>query len=59
MPTRELVARYLPDAPAVADTLPAYGALFDTMRARDLLGFQPQYSWESYGLGTRNDLLLS
>ncbi|MFL5801838.1 MAG: NAD-dependent epimerase/dehydratase family protein [Roseiflexaceae bacterium] len=59
MPTRELVARYLPDAPAVADTLPAYGALFDTMRARELLGFQPQYSWESYGLGTRNNLLLS
>jgi hypothetical protein len=53
IPTRELVARYLPHAPAVADSLPTYGALFDTGRARELLGYQAQYTWEGYGLGTR------
>ena len=53
MPTRQLVARYLPNAPAVAESLPTYGALFDTARARELLGYQAQYSWESYGLDAR------
>ncbi|HJZ46909.1 MAG TPA: NAD(P)-dependent oxidoreductase [Roseiflexaceae bacterium] len=53
IPTRELVARYLPNAPAVADSLPTYGALFDTARARELLGYEAQYTWESFGLGAR------
>ncbi len=53
IPTLELVARCLPHAPIVADWLPVYGALFDTALARDLLGYQAQYTWESYGLGTR------
>jgi nucleoside-diphosphate-sugar epimerase len=53
IPTRDLVARYWPGAPTVADSLPPYGALFDTTLARQLLGFQAQYTWESYGLGTR------
>jgi nucleoside-diphosphate-sugar epimerase len=53
IPTRELVARELPEAPSVADWLPEYGALFDTSRARELLGYQPQYTWESYGLPQR------
>jgi hypothetical protein len=51
-----LVAGYLPNTPAVADTLPTYGALFDTARARELLGYQAQYTWQSYGLDTRTRL---
>jgi nucleoside-diphosphate-sugar epimerase len=54
IPTRELAARFLPGAPAVADSLPAYGALFDTARARDLLGYQARYTWEDYGFGQRS-----
>jgi nucleoside-diphosphate-sugar epimerase len=54
--TRQLVADFLPGAPAPVEHLPAYGALFDTRAARDLLGFIPQYGWESYGLGTRAEL---
>jgi nucleoside-diphosphate-sugar epimerase len=54
IPTRELVARHLANAPAVADWLPAYGALFDTARARELLGYEPQYTWEGYGFGARS-----
>jgi len=54
--TRDLVARYLLNAPTVADSLPTYGALFDTARAQELLGFQAQYTWESYGLGARPHL---
>ena len=54
IPTRQLVAAYLPDAPAPAESLPAYGALFDTGYAQQLLGFKPQYGWEDYGLGTRS-----
>jgi hypothetical protein len=50
IPTRELVARYLPNGPAVADALPTYGTLFDTARARELLGYQAQYTWDGYGL---------
>ncbi len=57
IPTRQLIAEYLPGAPEPSTSLPAYGALFDTSRARELLGFQPQYGWESYGLGTRAELL--
>jgi nucleoside-diphosphate-sugar epimerase len=53
IPTRDLVARYMPGAPAVADSLPTYGALFDTTRAHELLGFRAQHTWESYGLGQR------
>jgi nucleoside-diphosphate-sugar epimerase len=56
VPTRRLVADHLPGAPMPADSLPEYGALFDTRAARGLLGFAPQYSWESYGLGTRAEL---
>jgi nucleoside-diphosphate-sugar epimerase len=56
IPTRALVAAHLPGAPEPAADLPAYGALFDTRAARDLLGFAPQYGWESYGLGTRAEL---
>ena len=53
IPTRQLVADYLPGAPAPAAALPIYGALFDTRGARELLGFEPQHSWEEYGFGTR------
>jgi nucleoside-diphosphate-sugar epimerase len=53
MPTRQLVAEYLPGAPQPSTSLPAYGALFDVTRAHDLLGFEPRYGWEDYGLGTR------
>lgn len=52
-PTRDLVAAFLPGAPAPAPGLPPYGALFDTTAARELLGFEPRHSWESYGLGAR------
>ena len=54
--TRDLVARYLLNAPTIADSLPTYGALFNTARAQELLGFQAQYTWESYGLGARPHL---
>ena len=53
MPTRQLVAEYLPGAPQASASLPAHGALFDVTRAHDLLGFEPRYGWEDYGLGTR------
>jgi nucleoside-diphosphate-sugar epimerase len=56
IPTRRLVAEFLPGAPAPAEHLPTYGALFDTRAAREILGFAPQYGWESYGLGTRGEL---
>jgi nucleoside-diphosphate-sugar epimerase len=54
IPTRQLVAEHMPGAPALADDLPTYGALFDTRAARELLAFAPQHGWESYGLGTRS-----
>ncbi len=57
IPTRELVAAYMPGAPVPATALPAYGALFDIRGARALLGFEPRYGWESYGLGTRAELV--
>lgn len=53
-PTRELVKRHLPNAPAWADTLPTYGSLFDTTRAREQLGFEARYGWEGYGVGSRS-----
>jgi nucleoside-diphosphate-sugar epimerase len=56
MPTRQLVAEYLPGAPQPSASLPAHGALFDVTRAHDLLGFEPRYGWEDYGLGTRAEL---
>lgn len=56
IPTQQLVAEFLPGAPPLPAGLPTYGALFDTRRAHELLGFQPQYGWESYGLGTRAEL---
>ena len=56
IPTRQLIAEYLPGAPTPSGSLPIYGALFDLSRARELLGFEPQYGWEDYGLGTRAEL---
>jgi nucleoside-diphosphate-sugar epimerase len=56
IPTRQLIAKYLPGAPAPSGSLPSYGALFDVSRARELLGFEPQYRWEDYGLGARAEL---
>ncbi len=56
IPTRRLIADHLPAAPAPAADLPTYGALFDTRAARQLLGFEPAYGWESYGLGARASL---
>jgi nucleoside-diphosphate-sugar epimerase len=53
IPTRELVERFLPNAPAVAASLPERGALFDTTRARELLGYKALYTWESYNLDRR------
>jgi nucleoside-diphosphate-sugar epimerase len=52
-PTRQLVAEYLPGAPQPSTSLPAYGALFGLSGARELIGFEPHYGWEDYGLGTR------
>lgn len=52
IPTRRLVAEHLPGAPAPAEGPPEYGCLFDTRAARELLGFEPEYSWRSYGLTT-------
>ncbi len=56
IPTRQLIAEYIPGAPAPSDSLPTYGGLFDLSRARELLGFAPRYGWEDYGLGTRAEL---
>jgi len=56
IPTRRLVAAYLPGAPQPSASLPTYGALFGLSRARELIGFEPRYGWEDYGLGTRADL---
>jgi hypothetical protein len=54
--TRELVATYLPHAPAPDTALAPFGALFDTRRAKSLLGFEARHCWESYGLGDRSSL---
>jgi nucleoside-diphosphate-sugar epimerase len=56
IPTRQLVAEFLPGAPQPSVTLPSHGALFDVSRARELIGFEPAYGWEDYGLGTRAEL---
>ena len=53
IPTRQLVTRYMPDAPEPSPALAEYGALFDTSAAHTLLGFEAQHSWEEYGFGTR------
>jgi nucleoside-diphosphate-sugar epimerase len=52
-PTRTLLGSWLPTAPIPSESLPTYGALFDTGYAQQLLGFEPHYRWEDYGFGTR------
>ena len=53
IPTRDLLAAHMPDAPALPADAPPYAALFDIGRARELLCSAPQHTWESYCLGTR------
>jgi nucleoside-diphosphate-sugar epimerase len=56
IPSRRLIAEYIPGAPDPSGSLTTYGSLFDLSRARALLGFEPRYGWEDYGLGTRAEL---
>jgi nucleoside-diphosphate-sugar epimerase len=58
IPTRQLLSTFLPDAPPPSMQLATYGSVFDTSAARNLLGFEPMYRWEEYGLGTRASLVL-
>ena len=43
-PTAELIARYLPDL-ELRDDFPGHAAGWSTKRAKEMLGFVPQYSW--------------
>ena len=56
IPSRHLISDFMPGAPTPRASMPTYGALFDTRAARELLGFEPRYNWESYGLGSRAEL---
>lgn len=46
VPSRELVARYFPEA-VVGNDLEEYGTLLSIDRARAELGYAPQYSWRN------------
>jgi nucleoside-diphosphate-sugar epimerase len=43
-PSRELMAEAYPDVP-VADRVSGNDSLLDISRARDILGYDPQFSW--------------
>lgn len=51
IPTREAIASYAPGVP-VSDDLPEYGGTYSIARARDLLGYEPEYSWRDV-MGSR------
>ena len=44
-PTRELVARFLPPETEIRASLEAHTGLISCERAKELLGWRPQYSW--------------
>ncbi len=46
-PTADLLAQYFPDVP-VKEGLPLYHGLNSNQRAKDILGWNPQYSWRQY-----------
>ena len=43
-PSRELMAEVYPDVP-VADTVSGNDTLLDITRAREILGYAPEFSW--------------
>jgi nucleoside-diphosphate-sugar epimerase len=45
-PSRELMAEVFPGVP-VADDLPDHGTLLGIQKARDVLGYEPEFSWRS------------
>jgi nucleoside-diphosphate-sugar epimerase len=45
-PSRELMAEVFPGVP-VADDLPEHGTLLGIQKARDVLGYEPEFSWRS------------
>jgi nucleoside-diphosphate-sugar epimerase len=45
-PSRELMAEVFPGVP-VAEDLPEHGTLLGIQKARDVLGYEPEFSWRS------------
>ncbi len=43
-PSRELMAEVFPDVP-LADTVTGHDTLLDITHAREVLGYDPQFSW--------------
>lgn len=49
-PSRELMAEVFPDVP-LADTVSGNDTLLDISHAREVLGYEPQFSWRDLELG--------